>query len=84
MPNCRQYTKAEPLLRQALVSSQRLLLETFGILSEREQLAFEANSRSRLDTYLSITEVANDLKAAGTRAESTSDVYRFVCWVKGP
>jgi CHAT domain-containing protein/Tfp pilus assembly protein PilF len=78
-----QYTKAEPLVREALVSSQRLLVETFGILSEREQLAFEANSRSYLDSYLSVARTPESLAAAGAKAASDADVYRYVLLGKG-
>jgi CHAT domain-containing protein/Tfp pilus assembly protein PilF len=78
-----QYAKAEPLLRQALASSQRLLVHSFGVLSEREQLAYEANSRFQLDEYLALSGSPEYISAFGPQSVGAAEVYRYVLCGKG-
>lgn len=58
------YARAEPLYEQALAIQERLLLETFAVLSERQQLAMIRSLRRTLDGYLSVTA------ALGAQAEA--------------
>jgi len=74
--------RAEPPCRTALESFQRLLVDSFGILSEREQLIFEAKSRANLDAYLSMTGTPN-YRASTAKPVSDADVYRYVLLGKG-
>jgi tetratricopeptide (TPR) repeat protein len=68
------YARAEPLFRRALEISQALLSRSFGALSERRQLAFEAASRFYLDSYLSVAWAAH---------VSGAETYHYVLLGKG-
>jgi len=68
------YGRAMPLLRQSLEVSQSVLARSFGVLSERQQLAFQKKMRFYLDTYISFTESAH---------LADDELFRFVLACKG-
>jgi len=49
------HDRAEPLLRQALEITERLVEETFAVLSQRQQMAMVRSLRHTLDGYLSVS-----------------------------
>jgi CHAT domain-containing protein len=77
------FARAEPVARQALEASQRYLIDIFVTLSEREQLAFEANLRSNLDLFLSLSVTPEYSAVADPKFVSNANVYRYVLLGKG-
>ncbi len=79
----REYRKGEALLRPAVENAQHQLVNTFGILSEQEQLVFKKQSRLNLDAYLSITGATEYRAATELQRLNDADVYRYVLLDKG-
>lgn len=68
------FSKAEPMEAEALATIQRILVRTFGILSERQQLEFQSLAHEYLSNYLSVASRSNAPDDA---------VYRAVFATKG-